>query len=59
VLSAFKCFWRRINMSVLKKICTGLLLSSLLALAGCPGMAQQGGSSSGDSGNEAPPAEAR
>jgi len=44
-------------MSVLKKICTGLLLSSLLALAGCPGMAQQGGS--GDSGNEAPPAEAR
>jgi len=36
-------------MIVVKKICSALLLFSLLALGGCPEMAQQGGSSSGDS----------
>jgi len=36
-------------MSMLRKICSALLLFSLLALGGCPEMAQQGGSSSGES----------
>jgi hypothetical protein len=36
-------------MSVFKKICSAFLLFSLLALAGCPEMAQQDGSSSGQS----------
>jgi hypothetical protein len=36
-------------MSILKKICSVILLVSLFALAGCPEMAQQGGSSSGES----------
>jgi hypothetical protein len=44
-LGMFQYFWRRMNMSVLKKICSALLLFSLLALGGCPEMAQQGGSS--------------
>ena len=43
-------------MTVLKKICSALLLFSLLALGGCPEMAQQGGSSDGGG---APPAESR
>jgi hypothetical protein len=36
-------------MSVLKKVWSAVLLVSLLSLAGCPEMAQQGGSSSGES----------
>jgi hypothetical protein len=37
-------------MTTMKKICTAILLVSLLALAGCPEMVQQGGgSSSGES----------
>jgi hypothetical protein len=44
-----KTFGGGMNMSMLRKICSALLLFSLLALGGCPEMAQQGGSSSGDS----------
>jgi hypothetical protein len=36
-------------MSIYKKIWSAILLVSLLTLAGCPEMAQQGGSSSGES----------
>ena len=32
-------------MSIFKKIMSAILFVSLLALAGCPGMAQQGGGS--------------
>jgi hypothetical protein len=37
-------------MTIMKRICCAVLLVSLLALAGCPEVAQQGGgSSSGES----------
>jgi hypothetical protein len=33
-------------MTIMKKICSAILLLSFLALAGCPETAQQGGGSS-------------
>jgi len=35
-----------LSMTTMKRICTAILLVSLLALAGCPEMVQQGGGSS-------------
>jgi hypothetical protein len=35
-------------MTIMKKICSAILLLSFLALAGCPETAQQGGGSSSD-----------
>ena len=39
-------------MTVAKKVCSALLLVSLLALAGCPEVAQDGGGSSQSSGSK-------
>jgi len=43
-----------LSMTIMKKICCAVLLVSLLALAGCPEVAQQGGGSSSGSKEKAP-----
>ena len=39
-------------MTIMKTICSAVLLVSLLALAGCPEVAQDGGGSSQSSGSK-------